>query len=286
MVAMKDLLVPVDPDGGVELVGEEGSGAGPTVVFVHANVADRRSWAGVLARLEGSCHAVTYDRRGFGSSRPSPEPFCHVDDLLAVLDAVGADQAWLVGASAGGGVALDAALLAPTRVRGLVLLAPGGIGGAPAPVRRPAEEALGARIDAAEAAGDATEVNRLEAWFWLDGPSQLEGRVGGEARALFLAMNAVVIANDLPEGAGASGLDCWARLEELHQPAVVACGELDARFLRERSAVLADRLPTGTYRSLPGVAHLPSVERPDLVADLVIEAVGGRKGGEPPASGR
>src|SRR4051812_47699236 len=68
---------------------------------------------------------VAYDRRGFGDVAPAGGPFRHVDDLLAVLDAVSPDTpAWVVGSSMGGEVALDASLEAPERIAGLVLLAP------------------------------------------------------------------------------------------------------------------------------------------------------------------
>ena len=60
-----------------------------------------------------------------------------------MLDAVGVDRAWLVGSSAGGRVAVDAALAYPERVAGLVLLAP-AISGEPTDARgRPGDRAAG-----------------------------------------------------------------------------------------------------------------------------------------------
>ena len=37
-------------------------------------------------------------------------------------------------------------------------------------------------MEAADTAGDLDEVNRLEAWLWLDGPAGPEGRVSGPVR--------------------------------------------------------------------------------------------------------
>ena len=65
---------------------------------------------------------VAYDRRGYGQTPVSTEPFLHLDDLLAVIGYAGAGPVWLAGASAGGGLALDAALIAPDRVAGLVVM--------------------------------------------------------------------------------------------------------------------------------------------------------------------
>ena len=67
-------------------------------------------------------------------------------------------------------------------------------------------------LDQAFAEGDLDEVNRLEAWLWLDGPGSAEGRVGGHARELALAMNAEVLAAGQAEDAGGSGVEAWRRL--------------------------------------------------------------------------
>src|SRR5260370_31481720 len=106
---------------GCDVVGERWPGDGQVVVLLHEGVSDRRGWREVAQCLAPRVTAVAYDRRGYGESAVSTAPFTHVEDLLAVLDRQEAGRAWLAGASAGGGLALDAALLAPGRVAGLVL---------------------------------------------------------------------------------------------------------------------------------------------------------------------
>ena len=61
-----------------------------------------------------------------------------------------------------------------------------------------------------------------------------------------------------------------ARLDEITAPAVVACGELDMPMKIRRSVELAEQLPNGSYRALPGRAHLPYLEAADEVAALII----------------
>jgi pimeloyl-ACP methyl ester carboxylesterase len=241
-------------------------------VLLHEGVSDRRGWRQVAGYLAPQVTAVAYDRRGYGESGVSAAPFSHVDDLLAVLDQQGAARSWLVGASAGGGLALDTALLAPGRVAGLVLFGT-AVSNAPEPALDPDTEQLGELLDAATAAGDLAEVNRLETWLWLDGPSSPEGRVGGEARALALDMNAIILHNGAHEDEGSSGVDAWHRLDEIEVPVTIACGELDVPFLLARSRQLASLLRNGRYRELPGLAHQPYLERPSLVADLVLGAL-------------
>jgi pimeloyl-ACP methyl ester carboxylesterase len=257
---------------GCDLVGERWPGNAQLVVLLHQGVSDRRGWRQVAQRLAPQVTAVAYDRRGYGESAVSTAPFTHVSDLLAVLDRQEAGRAWLVGASAGGGLALDTALLAPGRVAGLVLLGT-AVSGAPEPELDPDTQRFDTLLDAAIAAGNLDEVNRLETWLWLDGRSAPEGRVGGEARALALAMNAIILRNGAREGEGGSGVDAWRRLDEVQVPVTVACGELDVPFLIARSRQLAGRLPHGRYRELPGMAHQPYLEQPGQVADLILGAL-------------
>jgi pimeloyl-ACP methyl ester carboxylesterase len=257
---------------GCDLAGERWPGGAPLVVLLHEGVSDRRGWRQVAERLAPQVTAMAYDRRGFGESGVSAAPFSHVEDLLAVLDQQGTGRSWLVGASAGGGLALDATLLAPDRVAGLVLFGT-AVSNAPEPALDPGTEQLGELLDAAIAAGDLAEVNRLETWLWLDGPSSPEGRVAGEARALALDMNAIILRNGAPEDEGSSGVDAWHRLDEIQVPVTIACGELDVPFLIARSRELAGLLRNGRYRELPGMAHQPYLEQPGQVADLVLGAV-------------
>ena len=194
----------VDVPGGA-LAADRWPGAGPTVVLLHAGVADRRGWTEVAGRLAATgLDVVAYDRRGFGATPPGDAPFTHLDDLRAVLDATAGDRpAWLVGNSMGGALALDAALALPARVAGLVLLSPGVSGTPPAEDLDPPTLALDARLETAT----GEEALRLEAWLWLDGPAQPEGRVGGAARELALDMHRTIQAHGAAGDAGASGIE-------------------------------------------------------------------------------
>ncbi len=108
--------VPVD---GARLAFEL-AGEGQTVVFVHAGICDRRMWELQFARYAERYRVIRYDMRGFGDSSNGAGPYSHASDLVALLDELGIDSAILVGASMGGGVALDVALSHPGRIIGLV----------------------------------------------------------------------------------------------------------------------------------------------------------------------
>jgi pimeloyl-ACP methyl ester carboxylesterase len=254
------------------LVGERTDGEGTPVVLLHAGVADRRAWRDVVPRLEAP--VVAYDRRGFGETPPGPDGFSHLDDLWAVLDATVGGPAWLVGNSMGGALALDAAVSAPERVAGLVLIAP-AVSGQPDPAELDPQMQRG--MEAWEAvAGDPEALLAFETQWWLDGPDAPEGRVGGAARELALDMNRRIIANGAPEGAGHPGVDAWPRLGDLAMPVTILCGNRDEDFAIATCRELAEQIPGARFELLPGVAHLPMLETPDRIAALIQASTSGR----------
>jgi pimeloyl-ACP methyl ester carboxylesterase len=253
--------------GGAVLAAQTiGGGAG--VVFLHAGVADHRMWLDQIAGVASTHAAISYDRRGFGATSAPEEAYSHVGDLLAVLDALtdGAPVV-LVGCSQGGRIAIDAALERPERVRGLVLFAP-ALTGAPPEDDPPALAARIAELEAAEEADDLERVNALEAEFWLDGPLQQAGRVGGEPRRLFLAMNGTALRSP-PVGAATPAPSAYDRLAQIAAPTLIICGDLDFPSLIDRCGYMAKTMPRARLDMMDGVAHLPSLERPQATTRLI-----------------
>jgi pimeloyl-ACP methyl ester carboxylesterase len=268
-----DVAVP-----GSTLRADRWPAAAPTVVMLHSGVTDRRSWYDVADSLEGSADVIAYDRRGYGGSEVGELDFRHLDDLLEVVDRLATGPVFLVANSMGGGLAADFALTHSERVSGMLLLAP-FLSGMPEPTDvDSASLVLDERIDRAWADDDKTEAIRLETWMWLDGPTGAEGRVTGAPRRLAEDMSRRIVAHDADEHAGDAGLDAWSQVESIDVPTIVGCGELDVPFMIDRSRLLAERLPRGRFVLLPGVAHLPGLEQPELVAGLVRELLSGADG--------
>ncbi len=262
---LKDFAV---SSGKATLAGVE-AGDGPAVVFLHAGVTDRRMWQDQVAALAESYRVVAYDRRGFGETRYNTETFSHVGDLLAVLDELGLGTAVLVGCSQGAGIAIDFTLTHPERVSGLFLVAP-AVRGAPSPEDYPpAVEAVLELLEESEEDEDLDRVNLLEAWLWLDGPASEEGRVGGPARDLFLTMNdtALYASDPGPETNPAAFPVAYARLAHLDLPAQVIWGDADFPHIQQRCVHLVQAMPQALGSVIPGTAHLPNMEKPEVFND-------------------
>ena len=118
----------MDFTAGPGIAGER-EGEGPLVAGLHGLTATRRYVLMGARAVDRSGRTVAlYDARGHGASAPAPDGdysyAALAGDLAAVLDAVGARDALLVGASMGAHTALRFALEQPHRVRGLVIVTP------------------------------------------------------------------------------------------------------------------------------------------------------------------
>ncbi|MEM1387872.1 MAG: alpha/beta fold hydrolase [Pseudomonadota bacterium] len=96
-------------------------------LFLHAFGADRLSWAGTTPALSGVT-AITPDLPGHGNAVTSLDGVSVAALAEAIRPDLGGAPAWFVGHSLGGAVALALAAAAPDLCRGLVLLAPLGLG--------------------------------------------------------------------------------------------------------------------------------------------------------------
>jgi pimeloyl-ACP methyl ester carboxylesterase len=255
-----------------DIVGEPG--AGHDVVLIHAGVTDRRSWADLIARLAPRHRCMAYDQRGYGETTYDREDgWSPIEDALTVMDVVGLTCPVLVGCSMGGGYAIDFTLAHPERVAGLVLIA-AAVRGAPDVELEPngPTATIDAALTAADELGDVEEVVRLDAHLWLDGPAAPEGRVGGEARSLFLDMDRRAELAPSP-GDPAEIPSAWPRLHEIKVPTLVLTGRLDAEPLLVRGPQLAELIPQAQFKWLEGVAHLPHMERDAATLSAISEFV-------------
>ncbi len=105
-----------------------GPADGPLVVFIHGFPARWSTWRGLLPAFARAGYlAVAPDLRGYGASG-RPQGIDHysvpriVADVIAIIDAFGRDDAFLVGHDFGGGIAWATAMAHPERVTRLAIL--------------------------------------------------------------------------------------------------------------------------------------------------------------------
>lgn len=104
----------------------EDHGTGEPILCIHGTGSSAAFWVDAARELAMHGRTIVYDRRGFARSE-RPEPFVtnvhqHTDDAAALIEALGAAPALVIGRSYGGNVALDLALRYPDRIRALALL--------------------------------------------------------------------------------------------------------------------------------------------------------------------
>ena len=106
------LWVPVR-DGRLYL---EKTGEGPPLLMIHGWPLDHHIFDAQVAGLKNDLMILRYDRRGFGKSDAPPDLVREVDDIDALLDAMGIESAHVLGMSQGGRIALRYAVTRPARV--------------------------------------------------------------------------------------------------------------------------------------------------------------------------
>jgi len=116
---------------------EAGPEDGEVVLFVHGNASSATFWEETMLSLPAGLRGLAPDLRGYGDTEDLVIDATRgvggwVDDLLALLDALGVPRAHVVGHSLGGAVVFGLVAAAPARVASATLVAPGspyGFGG-------------------------------------------------------------------------------------------------------------------------------------------------------------
>lgn len=117
--------MPLAAINGQQIHYEDCAGKGPTLIFMHGFLMDHSLFDQQVKELSPHYRCVRWDARGFGKTKWDGKPFNLYDsvkDCFGLMDHLDIKSAILVGMSQGGYCALRAALAAPERVSGLVLM--------------------------------------------------------------------------------------------------------------------------------------------------------------------
>jgi pimeloyl-ACP methyl ester carboxylesterase len=251
------------------------AGAGAPVVLLHAGICDSAMWDPQWERLASGHRAVRCDFEGFGRSLLAPGRYSHPGAVIELLDELALGPATLVGASLGGGVALQVAVARPDLVSALVLVGSGvrGHDWSEDVTRAWGEE------EAAFERGDLDAAVEVALRMWVDGPRRSPDEVDPEVRAKVAEMIRRSYELALAEPAAEEEAlvdDVGTRLGEIHVPVLVIAGEIDQPDVHALADRFERELPDARRATIAGAAHLPSMERPDdferLVLDFLAEA--------------
>ncbi len=232
------------------------------------------SFARFLRRLSSFSRLILFDKRGTGLSDRVPLDGLptleqRMDDVRAVMDAVGSKRAALCGVSEGGAMAALFAATYPERTAALVMIG-----------------SYAKRIRDASYPWGPTEAQREE--FLEEIREQWGGPVGLEERAPSMAADpefrrwwaAYLRTAASPAAAVAltrmnSEADIRSILPAIRVPTLVGHRTGDQCLLVEESRYMASRIPGARFVEFPGVDHLPFVGDQDTILNELEEFLTG-----------
>lgn len=246
----------------------EEHGTGAPILLIHGTSSDADIWEHATEELAQLGRVIVYDRRG-NSRSERPEPYTsttifeHTDDAAALLDALAAKPAIVIGRSYGGGVALDLAVRYPDYVRALVALEPG------VPTLSPDAdafmEAMGERLRkaVAERGIDVAAETLLRVVLhdagWEALPAPVKARLTANSPAILAEMNGRV-----------SGVDP-AILANITQPALVVAAASSPPAFRQIHDRLVALIPHARQAVVEG-GHMITPADPRIV-DFIREVL-------------
>lgn len=288
-----------DPDSrfvevqGLQLHYKETGTGEQTMVLLHGFGASIFTWREVMQPLAAlGYRVVALDRPAFGlTERPleweqadwsDGSPYstaAQVDLTIGLMDALGIEDATLVGNSAGGAIAMLVALAHPDRVRGLILLDPAVYTGGGSPplvrplLRTPQMQHVGPLI-----------ARRIQEWgldfaraAWHD-PSRITPEIWtGYTRPLQADNWDRAIWNLT---AASSQPDLPAQLPRLTLPVLVITGDDDRIVPTEQSIRLAGELPQAQLAVMEACGHTPHEECPAPTLAAIQSFLAFQMGGE------
>jgi esterase len=241
----------------------EEHGSGVPILCIHGAGSSTLLWAPAIEKLAQLGRVIAYDRRGCSRSE-RPEPYErtsvteHADDAAALLDALNAKPAIVIGRSYGGTVGMQLALRHAGHVRALAVLesdAPREL----APNTAKWLDAVAERMEAADTPGETLIDEVFEPGAWEAIPDELRQVLTDNGPAL------------LAELRGRWWLDADAdTLAGLHLPVLLVTATDSRPELREPMEALAAALPNATLVRVSG-GHLIDPAAPEVL-DFVATA--------------
>jgi 3-oxoadipate enol-lactonase len=249
----------------------DGADDAPVVVLSNSLGATRGMWDPQVPALAERFRVVTYDTRGHGDTPAPPAPYTLddlVDDVVALLDEVGAERAHVAGLSLGGMTAMRLAAREPARVDRLALLCTS----AKTDPQGFLDRAAAARSGGTAPLAPAVVSRWLTPAYAAEHPdlvARLEVMVAGADDEGYAACCEVV-----------AQLDLRADLGRIASPTLVISGWEDPALPPEHQKLIADSIPGAELLTVSPGAHLVNLEQPLQVTGALLghfDAAGGTR---------
>jgi 3-oxoadipate enol-lactonase len=230
----------------------DGAADAPVVVLSNSLGATRAMWDPQVPALAERYRVVTYDTRGHGESPAPAGPYTLddlVDDLVALLDEVGAERAHVAGLSLGGMIGMRLAVRNPERVHRLAVLCTSA---------KPDPQPFLDRAATVRSGGTAPLAPTV-AGRWVTPP------FAAEHPKLVARLEAMIAGAD-DEGYAAccevvAGVDLREDLARITAPTLVVSGAEDLALPPEHQRLIVDGIPGAELLTVSPAAHLANLER-------------------------
>ncbi len=239
----------LEVDGGQIAYETCGEGKARAVVLLHDGVLGAAAFDEIWEPLCKRYHVVRFDRRGYGASPGAKGRYEATPDVAAVMKAAGMRRASLVGASSGGGLAVNFALAHPEMVERLVLIGASLNGYAYSDHWNSRNGYLISRAVIGDFSGLAREPH-------LFAPKS------DAARARFAAILKANRGNLTAGNSMLTGPVAWPLLGEVSAPTLIITGEADMPDLHAEAGALAALIPGARRIIMSDTGHYPYMERP------------------------
>ena len=242
---------------------DRGRRDGPPLVFINSLGCDFRIWTEVAQILAPEFRIVLYDKRGHGLSDSGPNEADMADyarDLAALLDIVGVGRAAIVGLSIGGLIAQELYRRRPELFASLVLCDTAAKIGTDA--------SWDQRIGEVERGGVALIADSvLERWFTAD----FRASRSAELRGMRAMLTRTPVEGYLAACGALKRADLRPYAGRIEAPALCLVGDEDGSTPVSLVKETAALIPGSRFEIIEGAGHLPCVEKPRVVAELIAE---------------
>lgn len=246
-------------------------GSGSPVLLIHGSGTYSRTFEPVLDELPDDVRAIAYDRRGFGASTGPPARGLgeHVEEAAALLEALDAAPATVLGSSTGGVVALRLAVARPELVSALVLVEPAF---QMALVPSAAASAAIIRVNLRWALRRDPEGAAFHFYRWAteysSGGNQFDAYPEDWKQAA--RAHARTALRELPQVA-VSG-PTRSALRRLSMSTTVLIGDAGQPVFHRTARRALRAIPGAREVAVPGAAHLAFTDKPDICAAAIVDA--------------